>query len=222
MLGTCTVLRQAVKGMTERIIGDAKTRLTDCERVSVLLEEYRALQKLLLFRLRVMDQRIPAAGGLLGLVLGSVPAFPPATQQLFLLGVPACLSWIAATTLSHARSKEDHLRRIDEIERLVNHIAGEQLMVFQSQHPNRQVATGGRTGIAATLAVSVACLAGLAVCHQLFHGRPHIDPVLAAVYDLYVLAVSGYTAGAFFMLRRYRYRRSPSHPPPPFTAFRTD
>lgn len=208
--------------MTQEFQAATGARLTEQERIAVLTEEYRALYQLLLFRLRVMDQRIPTTGGMLGLVLGSVPALPPETQLLFWVSVPACLTWIVATTLGHARSKEDHLRRIDEIERLVNHIAGEELMVFQSQHPNRKAAPAGRTGTAVMLAVSSACLTALAACLYLFHNETQVHSSLAAAYDGYVLAAGGYTIYAFRALRRYRYERPTGSPPPPFAVFRND
>ncbi|MBX3394303.1 MAG: hypothetical protein KF841_02945 [Phycisphaerae bacterium] len=167
-----------------------------------------------------MDQRVPAAGGLLGVVLGSVPVVPKETQLLFLAGAPACLAWIAATTFGHARSKEDHLRRIDEIERHVNQIAGEELLVFQSQHPNRQAVTAGRTGAAAIMAVASACLIAFAACAFLFQTQTNVPPPLAMAYNGYVLVSAGYVAVAFRSLRRYRYRRSPASPRLPFAAMR--
>lgn len=206
--------------MANEFLTGAATRLTDCERTAILIEEYRALYQLLLFRLRAMDQRIPAAGSALGVVLGSLPALPPETQLLFLAGIPSCLSWIVATTLGHARSKEDHLRRIDEIERLVNRIAGEELLVFQSQHPNRKGATAGRTGTAAMLAVGAACLTALAACVVLFHTLVPVGPQLGMAYDAYVGASAAYLVHAVVALRRYRYQRPPGTPAPPFAAFR--
>ncbi|MBE7508215.1 MAG: hypothetical protein HS101_18285 [Planctomycetia bacterium] len=208
--------------MTNEFQTGTASRLTDREQVSVLTEEYRALYQLVLFRLSAMDQRIPTAGGALGVVLGSVPALPAETQLLFLVGIPSCLSWIVATTLGHARSKEDHLRRIDEIERMVNRIAGVELMVFQSQHPNRKRATAGRTGTAAMLAVGAACLTALAACIVLFHSRSLVDAELGLAYDAYVGVTAAYLVHAVIALRRYRYQRPPGIPAPPFAAFRAD
>lgn len=208
--------------MANEFLTGAATRLADRERIAILTEEYRALYQLVLFRLRAMDQRIPTAGGALGVVIGSVPALPPETQLLFLAGIPSCLSWIVATTLGHARSKEDHLRRIDEIERMVNRIAGEELLVFQSQHPNRKAATAGRTGTAAMLAVGAACLTALAACIVLFHSRALVDPELGLAYDAYVGVTAAYLVHAVIALRCYRYQRRPGTPAPPFAAFRAD
>ncbi|MCC7291834.1 MAG: hypothetical protein IT449_07225 [Phycisphaerales bacterium] len=208
--------------MSQQFQAGPRVKLTEPERIAVLIEEYRALYQLLLFRLRAIDQRVPAAGGMLGIVLGSVPALPPETQLLFLAGIPSCLAWIVATTLGHARSKEDHLRRIDEIERLVNRIAGEELLVFQSQHPNRKASTAGRTGTAAMFAVGASCLTALAACIVLFHSRVLVDPQLAIAYDAYVGGTAAYLVHAVAALRRYRYQRPPAPPAPPFAAFRTD
>jgi hypothetical protein len=45
-------------------------------RIQILLEEYRALYRLLTFRLTAMDRRLPAIGGTLGALLGSTTAMP--------------------------------------------------------------------------------------------------------------------------------------------------
>ena|GEM_PF-5431898 len=63
-------------------------RLTDRDRIGILVEEYRALGSPLLFRLTAMDRRLPMAGGTLGVLLGSVTVMPPETRLIFLIGLP--------------------------------------------------------------------------------------------------------------------------------------
>jgi hypothetical protein len=194
--------------------------LADRDRVDILIEEYRALYGLLLFRLTAMDRRLPVAGGTLGVLLGSVTVMPPDTKLIFLLGLPAALAWLLRTTANHARAKEDHLRRIDEIERQVNQIAGEELLVFQSRHPNRHRTVSGRTGVGTILAAFSVCLTMLAGCGYLFHPLARQDPITAAAYYSYLACVGAYQALTVAKLRRYRYRRPPPVAAPPFEARR--
>jgi len=167
-----------------------------------------------------MDRRLPVAGGTLGVPLGSVTVMPPDTKLIFLLGLPVALAWLLRTTANHAGAKEDHLRRIDEIERLVNQIAGEELLVFQSRHPNKQLTVSGRTGVGTILAVFSAFLTMLAGCGYLFHFLARQDPITAAAYYIYLACVGAYQALSVAKLRRYRYRKLPPAAAPPFEARR--
>lgn len=193
--------------------------LTDRDRIGVLVEEYRSLNRLLVFRLAAMDRRIPTAGAAISVVLGTLPALPADPRTIFLMALPAAVYWLMATTVGHARSKEDHLRRIDEIERQVNRIAGEELLVFQSRHPNRRLGPGGRTAMGAILAVGSACLTVLAACLHLFL---EMDGAAESgvLYAGYLAAVAAYLVYAMLEIRTYRYRRPPAAPAPPFAAFR--
>ncbi|MEM1329695.1 MAG: hypothetical protein AAGG07_03955 [Planctomycetota bacterium] len=79
-----------------------------------------------------------------------------------LLGVPLSLVWFVRTTINHARSFEDCLRRIESIERAVNDRVGEDLLCFQSTHPSRGRQIGGRTSavtIETTITISAVLLA---------------------------------------------------------------
>lgn len=195
--------------------------LTDRDRVGLLVEEYRALNRLLVFRLAAMDQRIPTAGAAISLVLGTLPALPPDPRTIFLFSLPAAVSWLMATTVGHARSKEDHLRRIDEIERQINRIAGEELLVFQSRHPSRGLGPGGRTGMGAMLAVGFACLTVLAACLHLFTDM-ETTAESVALYAGYLALVAGYLLYSMLTIQAYRYRRLPPSPAPPFAAYHPD
>lgn len=144
------------------------------EPVPILLEEYRALYALAQFRMGSLERRAPIAGAMLSAFLGSVTILPPEASLILLLGMPLALLWFVRTTIIHAKSFADILRRIETIERRVNEIAGEELLVFQSTHPSRRLAVGGRIGREVTRSVVIGCLMLLAGCVYLFsihHGK---------------------------------------------------
>ncbi len=189
----------------------------------MLLEEYRALNGLLTFRLGAMDRRLPVAGGTLGAILGVTTAMPPDTKLAFLLGLPVALLWLMLSTVQHARSKEDHLRRIDEIERLVNRLAGEELLVFQSRHPNKRLTPAGRSGFATVLSLLSTCWMMLAACCALVstpHGLLGLPGTIA--YCGYAAGFAGMMLHAVIRLRHYRYRRPPADGRPLFEAYSQD
>jgi hypothetical protein len=223
MFGTCLVRRKTAKSRyeMEKSPEDAfrdRGRGIGLEtRIQVLLEEYRALYGLLTFRLTAMDRRLPVAGGTLGAVLGATTAMPDATKTAFLLGLPAALLWLFLTTVQHARSKEDHLRRIDEIERFINRLAGEELLLFQSRHPNRRKSPGGRTGRAEILALLSTCGVMLAASGFLVtHPVELLPPILLPAYYGYTSVCGCLMMLGTLQLRRYRYRRPPPGVPPVF------
>lgn len=184
--------------------------LTRTDRVRILLEEYRALYALLTFRLSAMDRRLPFAGGTLGAVLGSVPAMPHETKLAFLFGLPVGLLWLVLSTVQHGRSKEDHLRRIDEIERLVNQLAGEELLVFQSRHPNKRSVNAGRSGFATIVAILSTSWTMLAACGVLISVPvPLLPSFWLATYAGYLACAGATMTLAVFRLRAYRYQRPP-------------
>jgi len=194
--------------------------LTEKERIQFLIEEYRALYGLLSFRLAAVDRHLPVAGGVLGAMLGSFGALPPDTKVVILLGMPAALTWLMRSTINHSRSKEDVLRRIDEIERQVNQIAGEELLSFQSRHPNRGRNVSGRSGSSIVSAMLGFCLAALVICAYLIgQAGPAPGRLLETYWAL--LAITGLDIiWAFLRLRRYRYRKPPAEKCPLFIGQR--
>ena len=106
-----------------------------------------------------LDRRVPVAGVTLAGSLAGLVALPKLAQTLVLVGLPVALIWLVRTTISHARSFEDLLRRIESIEREVNGLAGRDLLLFQSRHPRRGRTVGGRTGSETVLATLL--MAGL-------------------------------------------------------------
>lgn len=205
------------KSSFENAPAHSRRPIPDEMRIQIMLEEYRALYGLLTFRLTAMDRRLPVAGGTLGTLLGATTAMPDETQLAFLLGLPIALLWLVLSTVQHARSKEDHLRRIDEIERAVNGIVGEELLSFQSRHPNERKYPGGRTGFAAVLAVISVALIMLTGCAWLMVQRTTQELTPNIVYYLIIiLAIAMAMLVSVWRLSRYRYRRKTNHCTPIF------
>ncbi len=193
--------------------------LSEEARIRTLLEEYRALHGLLGFRLAAMERHLPVAAGAPWALLGSTTGMPPATKLVFLLGMPAGLLWLLLATVQHARSKEDLLRRIDELERLVNGLAGEELLVFQSRHPNKRGPTAGRTGLRAIVGVLLAALTMLATCTYLTQTSERLLPTAGlAAYAVYAVLCAAVMVRSVVTLHAYRYRRPPPTARPIFEA----
>lgn len=192
------------------------TNLTHQERVDVLLEEYRALYSLLTFRLEAIEQRIPLATGILVALLSSSSSFTHEQRLALLLAVPAACVWLHGTMALHTRSKEDVLRRIDEIERMINGLAAEELLVFQSRHPNRKRFVGGRSGFGSVLAVSNISVAAIGVALAMFSREFAERSWAIGAYSGYsVLSVLRLLA-VTLKLAFYRSRKAPRSTGPPF------
>lgn len=97
------------------------------------------------------------------------------------------------------------MRRIDEIERAINFIAGEELLVFQSHHPNQSRSTAGRTGGITVVAVSSGAFAMLMLC--VFAFLSHESFIPAWIYVAYASFAAIDVIYAPITLSRYRYRR---------------
>lgn len=138
--------------------------------VTALLEEYRALYQLAVFRLEALDRRAPLTAGAFSAAVVAMEVLPPDTQLVVLWLTPLSLIWVMRTAVNHARSFEDVLRRIEAIELEVNHLAGRPLLTFQSTHPSRGTHVGGRTGsesVAAVAALSTLLVVALVyLAHQ--------------------------------------------------------
>ncbi len=137
-------------------------------RMRLLIEEYRAVNQLLLFRLEAMEQRLPLTAAGIGALLVSTAALPRISQVILLIGIPfAVLFWVRSI-LSHALSKEDAKCRIREIEREVAEFCGVPILRFQTEHPSATGPVGGRTALQAIwLALAVSGIA-LIICYSLF------------------------------------------------------
>ena len=170
-----------------------------------LYEEYRALYGLVVLRMTALDRRVPVTAGALVAAVATVGAFPYASQVLVLFSLPIALVWFVRTTVNHARSFEDVLRRIEEIEGAVNAVVGGRVMRFQSSHPSRGRRVGGRTGtetVSAVVATSLLLLmaAGFRMCQQ------RLLPITGEVaYGMLLGGVGLWLLREVVVLRRYRY-----------------
>ncbi|MFO0834628.1 MAG: hypothetical protein U0638_06635 [Phycisphaerales bacterium] len=176
------------------------------QRVTILLEEYRQVYGLALFRLNALDQRVPIIVGTLTAMLGSIGALPHEVQVVLLVALPLTLLWVIRTTINHARSFEDALRRIEEIEQTVSIRTGERLLRFQSSHPSRGKYVGGRTGTETIEAV-------IAASAILQGGCLYLSVTLLGLTGTWHIAFAGYVAvlsasqiGMRWWMRRYRYQ----------------
>lgn len=190
--------------------------LTNWNRTEILLEEYRALYSLLTFRLEAIDQRIPFVAGALVALLSSTSAFTQDQRLALLLGLPAACVWLHGTIVLHVRSKEDVLRRIDEIERSINGLAAEELLVFQSRHPNRRRFVGGRSGFGSVLAVFGVAMSAVAAGLIMF--LREFTPSLWAIgcYSAYVSSCALGLMKATWLLKGYRSLKPPPEAVPVF------
>lgn len=172
------------------------------------MEEYRALYALATFRMAALDRRVPLAATALIAVLVGALSLPTPAQIVVLIALPLGAVWSVATAITHARSFEDALRRIEEIESRVNELAGSELLVFQSRHPSRATTVGGRTSrdsIRAVLAASIltvlACLWAVAAMDQIV--------LIRIGLIAYCTAAAVALALLPWRLRGYEYRPSP-------------
>lgn len=187
-------------------IPQKKLPLDAGERIHVLLAEHRELYGLAVYRMNAIEGRIPIAAGMTAAFLGAAVALPVEAQLLALLGTPASLFMFLQTAINHARSFEDILRRIEEIEHGVNALAGEPLLAFQSTHPSRARATGGRTGTHSIRAMFFVAQTILLACALLFWRLP-FPRVSGAFYGVFLAAVWISLSIRLRRLKTYRYER---------------
>jgi hypothetical protein len=180
-------------------------------RIEILLAEYRELYALALYRMNSIEGRIPIAAGMIAAFLGGIIVLPDEAQLLALLGTPASLFLFVQTAMNHARSFEDILRRIEEIESRVNELAGETLLAFQSTHPSRARATGGRTGTHSIRAMFFVAQTILLACAILFFRLP-FPRWIAGLYVALLLAIWCSLLGSLLRMRAYRYQQERQPP----------
>lgn len=185
----------------------------------MLMEEHRALYGLLSFRLAAVERSLPIAGGTLAAILSGSASLPPETQRVVLLAMPAALLWLMRTTCAHARSKEDVVRRLGELEGAVNHIAGEELLAFQSRHPNRGQHVSGRSGGTTVFGVLSFCLTAVTACAWMAIPL-WPDSVVQTAYSAYVVSVATDIVATVWRLGRYVYRKTPPRAVPLFVGLR--
>jgi hypothetical protein len=168
-------------------------------------EEYRALYGLVEFRMSALDRRVPVTAAAFAGGVASIQAVPAESQLILYLGLPIALFWFMRTTVNHARSFEDVLRRIEEIEHAVNQLLGNKVLRFQSTHPSRHRRVGGRTGHESVLAVLTTVeLLLAAVAFQVTHGFTTAS-VSTWFYLGFLTVIAGTTGKQVVRLARYTY-----------------
>lgn len=172
--------------------------------IEVLLAEYRAMYRLAEFRMASLDRRVPAAGATIVAFLGVLPLMPEQSQWILLLVVPASLVWFVRTTINHARSFEDALRRIEWIEKKINTLSGQELLDFQSSHPSRGRAVGGRTGAETVGAVLTASGLVLLSCLTLTSDGLENAVIFWMAYYTYTVVIGLHLIVCINGWRRYR------------------
>lgn len=180
--------------------------LDPMDRVSILLAEYGALYRLVEFRMGALDRRVPATGAAIVAFLGSVPLLPDSAGVIVLAAIPLSLVWFVRTTINHARSLEDLFRGIEAIELAVNRLTGDTLLIFQSGHPSRGKAVGGRTGFETVSAVGLAAALLIGSCGYLAGAVGAMTPWAFAIYTSYLLGIAVSTLSWLRRWRRYRYK----------------
>lgn len=161
------------------------------------------MYQLAAIRLSALDQRLPVTVGALSATLISVQMLPDPARLLVLWATPPALVWLMRATVNHARSFEDALRRIEEIEQLVNTLVGQRVLAFQSFHPSRGKAVGGRTGREAVFATEAAiALLLLTAAYQVSQLQ---SPIFLTAYSALLVAVLAIVDDQRRRLSRYRY-----------------
>ncbi|MCC7389419.1 MAG: hypothetical protein IT431_11690 [Phycisphaerales bacterium] len=187
---------------------DRKSGLLDARAcLDAVLAEYNALYGLAEFRMAALDRRVPAAGATILASVGAIPVLSGPAQHVLLAAVPVSLIWLLRTTINHARSFEDAIRRIEELESAVNGLAGSALMCFQSTHPSRGRAVGGRTSTETVLAVVLWAMVLLGACGYLAAIQDGQSPTVTIAYMILLGAVALAILVDVRGWRRYRYRR---------------
>ena len=171
----------------------------------MLLAEYHALYGLAHFRMSALDKRVPAAGAAIVAFLSGVPVLPDPAGLVLLVVIPASLIWFIRTTINHARSFEDLIRRIEQVEKALNAIAGETLISFQSTHPSRGRAVGGRTGFETVSAVGLASALIIGACAYLNKLAEPAATKGGMAYEAYLVFVSVYVLIQLRRWMNYRY-----------------
>ncbi len=181
--------------------------IAEAEQIRILLQEYQVLYGLLQWRLAAADRRILMVGGLLAGLLTAIRTLDGDSARLLLWGLPVILWLIVSVTVGHARSKEDLLRRIDEIEHRINRLAGTELLAFQSRHPHRGRWVGGRTSAAAINGILALCIGILAICCRLYQTRVGESAAYMTGYLMHAGLWAVLMLRTATGLQRYRYER---------------
>jgi hypothetical protein len=178
------------------------------QQLNALFEEYRALYSLVVFRMTALDRRAPVTAGAFAATIIGLTALPADTRVMVLILVPIGLVWLIRTTVNHARSFEDVLRRIEYIEQSVNVLTGKNVLGFQSLHPSRGRRVGGRTGYESIIAVIGSIHLVLIAAGYQMHELVHLPLAAELLYFAMLAAVSAVAIRETMMLSHYHYAAS--------------
>jgi hypothetical protein len=178
-------------------------QIAEAQEVAAMLEEYRALYSLLVFRLGALEQRLATALAAFVAALGAATVMPAPARLLVFVGLPLGLVWYVRSTVGHARAKQDVKLRIAEIEESVNALIGTDAITFQSRHPSRGRVAAGRTGRELVMSVYLGALALLAASGWLF---PLAEPTARAAFLYTVYSASCGVWMSWEVLRLAGYR----------------
>jgi hypothetical protein len=177
-------------------------------KLSALYQEYRAMYDLVIFRMTALDRRAPVTVGAFAAALASLQVLPTESQGILLVLLPIANVWLIRTTINHARSFEDVLRRIEWIEQSVNQLVGSPVLGFQLLHPSRHRRVGGRTGYESVLAVLGSVHLLLAAAAYQLYRLLHLSLWANLLFLLYLLVISALSLAETKKLMNYRYSAS--------------
>lgn len=142
-------------------------------------------------------------------MVGSIAALPDQVQIVVFIAVPASLVYLLRTTIRHAQSFHDAIRRIAAIEVTINKRCGQALLTFQSTHPGRNK-VGGRTAFETVEAVAAVSAILLSVCGYLFIQLGAGEELSATLYLVFLACIAAGLLTLRCFGHRYRYRPRPA------------
>ncbi len=178
--------------------------LTDKDRASIVIEEYKAMYSLLTFRFTAIERRVAFSAIIISSILGLLPKMELESKSIFLIGAPIAIIYLIRSTILHIRSLEDYFRKIEEAESRINEICSESLMQFQSGHPSRKT-PGGRASQELLHFVLLMGIGILGACSYLFWNYFCLSTFTYA-YWTYTTVVGLYCIFARFLFLKYAYK----------------
>jgi hypothetical protein len=178
-------------------------RLTDDQRIGILLEEYKVLYSFYTYRISSVEQRILIVLLVVSTALGLLTQVSGGLRVVLLVGLPLVVFYISRQGVLHVRSFEDSLRRIELIERRINGIAHEELLLFQTTHPSKQIPGGrGSKDMIVTIAsLSLIILVGCAYIFWLENTNKTED----ILYIIFLVIIGVLQIKAVHSILTYKY-----------------
>lgn len=177
--------------------------LTEKDRASIVIEEYKAMYSLLTFRFTAIERRVAFSAIIISSILGLLPKMEMESKFIFLIGVPIAIIYLIRSTILHIRSLEDYFRKIEEAESRINKICSESLMQFQSGHPSRST-PGGRASQELLHFVLLMGIGILGACSYLFWTYLCFN-TYTYIYWTFTTTVGIYCIVVRFIFLKYTY-----------------